>query len=111
MNSGITQGFRKAEDEFEHNKHAGMFVCPAGHLAIRKARTGKKNQGKNQSKTYYFDIEKCKICSLKEGCYKSGAKSETYSVKLKSNEHQDQMNLQESDYFKAKSKHRYKIEA
>lgn len=111
LNPGITQGNRKAEDTFEYNKDAGMFICPAGHLAIRKAKTGKKNQGKNQSETYYFDIEKCKICSLKEGCYKSGAKSKTYSFTLKSNEHQDQMNFQESDYFKEKSKHRYKIEA
>ncbi|MDD1369769.1 transposase, partial [Bacillus sp. MHSD17] len=75
LNPQITQGGRTKEDEFEFNKDAGMYVCKAGHMAIRKARTGKKNQGKNQKHTYYFDIEKCKICAFREGCYKEGAKS------------------------------------
>jgi len=55
------------------HKDAGMFVCPAGHLAIRKARQGKKNIGQNQADTYYFDVEKCKACPLREGCYKEGS--------------------------------------
>ena len=42
LNPSVTQGFRKKEDEFEFNKDAGMYVCKAGHMAIRKARTGKK---------------------------------------------------------------------
>ena len=33
-----------------------MFVCPAGHLAIRKSKQGKKDIGTNQVNTYYFDI-------------------------------------------------------
>src|SRR5690606_21716412 len=65
----------------------------------------------NQVDTYYFDIEKCKHCPFKEGCYKEGAKSKTYSVSIKSNVHTEQMEFQESDYFKEKSKERYKIEA
>ena len=32
---------------FHYNKDADMFVCPEGHMAIRKARTGKKHQGTN----------------------------------------------------------------
>ncbi|GIN85828.1 hypothetical protein J6TS2_22140 [Heyndrickxia sporothermodurans] len=47
----ITQGPRKQEDEFEFNKDAGMYVCKAGHMATRKARTGKKNK-KKQSELY-----------------------------------------------------------
>ncbi len=111
LNPLITQGNRKKEDEFDFNKDAGMYVCKAGHMAIRKARTGKKNVGDNQKDTYYFDIEKCKRCPLREGCYKEGAKSKTYSVSLKSTEHLDQAKFQESEYFKEKSKERYKIEA
>ncbi|WHF51210.1 IS1182 family transposase [Chryseobacterium gotjawalense] len=111
LNPAITQGFRKDEDQFDYNKDADRFVCPAGHMAIRKARQGKKNKGKNQVDTYYFDIEKCKVCPLNEGCYKAGAKSKTYSVSIKSNFHQEQMAFQESDYYKERSKHRYKIEA
>ena len=111
LNPSVTQGIRKKEDEFEFNKDAGMYVCKAGHMAIRKARQGKKGVGNNQANTYYFDIEKCKHCPFKEGCYKEGAKSKTYSVSIKSNEHTEQVKFQESEYFKEKSKERYKIEA
>ena len=44
------------------------------------------------------------MCPLKEGCYKEGAKSKTYSVSIKSDEHVEQMAFQESEYFKAKAK-------
>jgi transposase len=111
LNPCITQGFRKDEDKFDYNKDADMFVCPAGHMAIRKALQGKKNVGKNQVQTYYFDVEKCKTCPLKEGCYKEGSKTKTYSVSIKSDLHQEQITFQETDYYKEKSKHRYKIEA
>ncbi len=107
----ITQGVRKKEDEFQYNKDADMFVCPAGHLAIRKARQGRKNIGANQQTSYFFDVERCKRCSLKKGCYREGAKSKTYSVIIKSNIHKEQIAFQESNYFKEKAKHRYKIEA
>lgn len=111
LNSVISQGIRKKEDEFDYNKDANMFVCPAGHMAVRKAIQGKKNVGENQVITYYFDIEKCKNCPLKQGCYKEGAKSKTYSISIKSEIHQEQIEFEKSEYFKEKSKHRYKIEA
>lgn len=111
LTPSITQGFRKEEDKFDYNKDAGMFVCPAGHMAFRKARQGKKNIGKNQSYTYYFDVEKCKTCPLRDGCYKPGAKSKTYGVKIRSTTHQEQQVFQDTDYFREKAKHRYKIEA
>ncbi|NGM74892.1 transposase, partial [Sphingobacterium sp. SGL-16] len=111
LNPSITQGCRKDEDKFDFNKDAGMFVCPAGHLAIRKARQGKKEQGTNQTETYYFDVEKCKTCPFGQGCYKPGAKTKTYSVSIKSDLHKDQMIFQETEYYRSKSKERYKIEA
>lgn len=111
LNPSITQGFRKDEGRFDYNKDADRFICPAGHLAVRKARQGKKNIGENQVDTYYFDVGKCKSCPLKEGCYKEGAKTKTYSVSIKSGLHQDQMEFQETEYYKEKAKHRYKIEA
>lgn len=107
----VTQGSRKNEDEFQFNKDAGMYVCKEGHMASRKARQGKKNVSKNQVDTYYFDVEKCKVCPQKEGCYKEGAKSKSYSVSIKSDTHKSQIEFQESEYFKEKSKERYKIEA
>jgi hypothetical protein len=111
LNPTITQGGRKEEDNFDYNKDAGMFVCPAGHLAIRKARQGKKNRGKNQADTYYFDVEKCKVCPLREGCYKSGAKTKTYSLIIRSDLHREQMAFQETTEYKESIRHRYKIEA
>jgi transposase len=111
LNVTIAQGARKEEDKFDYNKDADRFVCPAGHMAIRKAVQGKKNIGKNQSQTYYFDVQKCKTCPLKEGCYKEGSKTKTYSVRIKSDLHQEQIAFQETDYYKEKAKHRYKIEA
>jgi transposase len=111
LNPSITQGCRKNEDKFDYNKDADMFVCPAGHLAIKKAKQGKKNNGKNQVRTYYFDVEKCKTCPLKDGCYKAGAKTKSYSITIKSDIHKDQIAFQETDYYKEKTKHRYKIEA
>lgn len=111
LNPSVTQGFRKKEDEFQFNKDAGMYVCKEGHMAIRKARQGKKNVSTNQADTYYFDVHKCEVCPQKEGCYKDGAKSKTYSVTIKSDIHKSQIEFQESEFFKEKSKERYKIEA
>jgi len=111
LNPSISQGTRKGEDKWDYNKDADMFVCPAGHLAVRKARQGKRNIGKNQSYTYYFDVEKCKTCPLRDGCYKPGTKTKTYAVTIKSTIHQEQQIFQETDYFKEKARHRYKIEA
>lgn len=111
LNSVITQGNRAKENELEFNKDAGMYQCKAGHLAIRKAKNNRKTEGKNPRITYYFDIEKCKRCPLKDGCYKEGAKSKTYAETLTCDTHSEQALFQETDYFKEKAKERYKIEA
>lgn len=58
-----------------------------------------------------MEIETCKCCPYKDGCYKEGAKSKTYSVTMKSDIHKKQMQFQESEYFKNKAKERYKMEA
>ena len=107
----ISNGLRKEEEKFDFNKDAGMFVCPAGHMAIRKAKQGKKDGAWNQTWTYYFDIEKCKTCARREGCYKDGAKSKTYSIPIKTEEQNRLMEFQKTPEFKAKARERYKIEA
>ena len=111
LNPTISNGARKEEERFDYNKDAGMFVCPAGHMAIRKARQGKKGQGRNQSLVFFFDVNKCKVCSRRNGCYKEGSKSKTYSVQIKSEEHQQQADFEKSEEFRTKAKVRYKIEA
>ena len=107
----ISNGFRNEEDKFDFNKDAGMFICPAGHMAIRKARQGKKDGERNQVWTYYFDVEKCKTCAHREGCYKYGTKSKTYSVSIRTDEQERLMEFQKTPEFKAKARERYKIEA
>lgn len=111
LNPSTRHGNRLKEDEFEYNKDAGMYVCKAGHMAERKARQGKKGTNANQVTTYYFDVDKCQRCPLKEGCYKEGAKSKSYSVSIKSEEHTKQAQFEDSEHFKQKAKERYKIEA
>ncbi|AWE07702.1 IS1182 family transposase [Lysinibacillus sp. 2017] len=111
LNSVITNGSGQRKIEFDYNKDAGMFVCPAGHLAIRKTLSTNKNKNKNPKMSYYFDIEKCKVCPMREGCYRNEAKSKTYSVTIKSTEHEEQSIFQETDAFKMLAKNRYKIEA
>lgn len=107
----ISNGLRKEEDKFDFNKDAGMFVCPAGHMAIRRLRQGKKYASKNQTWVYFFDIDKCKTCSRRDGCYKEGAKSKTYSVPIRTGEQERLMEFQKTLEFKAKARERYKIEA
>ncbi len=61
--------------------------------------------------SYFFDIEKCKNCTMRAGCYKDRSKPKSYSVTLMSNTHKAQAELQETEYFNQKTKERYKIEA
>jgi hypothetical protein len=105
---------RLSKTKFEYNKDADMYVCEEGHMSIRKVSTrGKKHaeDGQGTVLSYFFDVEKCKCCPKKHGCYKEGAKTKSYSVSIKNNTHKEHMEFQETEYFKEKSKERYKIEA
>ena len=106
----VTHGNSQRNDNFEYNKDAGMYVCKAGHMAIKKFKQGcnKKNQSKVEC--YYFDIEKCKHCPYKEGCYKEGSKSKTYSVTIKEDIHIKHMDYMETKEFKELYAERYKID-
>lgn len=112
VNPAISQGNKSESEQWEYNKDAGMYVCPAGHMATRKAKQGKKGQQRNQVEVYFFDVEKCKICPLREGCYKAGAKTKTYSNSIKTDTQTEQVAFQETEEFKKLYKsERYKIEA
>lgn len=114
LSKSVTHGNGKNKDKFEYNKDAGMYVCQAGHMAIRKAKQGTKSDkfGVNtEVECYYFDVEKCKHCPYKEGCYKNGSKTKTFSVKIKSDIHTAQMDYMKTDEFAEYYSHRYKIEA
>ena len=88
-----------------------MYQCKTGHLAIRKAKDSRRSESKNPRVVYFFDIEECKRCSYREDCYKEGAKSEQYTETLICDSHSEQVQFQETEYFKSKAKERYKIEA
>lgn len=106
----ITDGKRK-NTGFEFNKDADMFVCPAGHLATKKLMKKRSGANRNTQLKYYFDVEKCKVCPLRDGCYKNGAKTKTYSVTIKSTEHKEQEAFQQTEVFKEIARDRYMIEA
>lgn len=114
LSRNVLHGTRKDEDKFEYNKDAGMYVCKAGHMATKKVKSGSKKDscGKNtQVEVYFFDVEKCKVCPMRENCYKDGAKTKSYSVKIKSDTHIEHMDYMESEEFKDLYKNRYMIEA
>ena len=112
VNPAISQGQKSETEQWEYNKDAGMYICPAGHMATRKARQGKKEGKWNQTLTFYFDIEKCKTCALRDGCYKAGAKTKSYSISIKTNTQAEQVAFQETEEFKElHRRERYKIEA
>jgi transposase len=106
----ITNGNRKEEDKFTFNKDADMFVCPAGHLAQKKRKV-KRKDGRSDQIRYYFDVNICKTCPLRDGCYKEGAKTKSYSVTIKSTDHVEHEAYQNTDEFKELARNRYKIEA
>ena len=75
--------------------------------SFKKANSKKKN---NAYYDYYFDVEKCKQCPLKGGCYKDGAKHKTYSIRILSEEHQRQKEFQTTPEFKRDISIRNRIE-
>ena len=110
LSKSVTHGNGKNKEDFEYNKDAGMYVCKAGHMAITKRKTGSKKKNE-QVESYFFDVEKCKHCPSKDGCYKEGAKTKTFSVKIKDDTHIKQMDYMKTDEFKKLYSERYKIEA
>ena len=111
--SSVIDGNRTNKLPFEYNKDADLYVCPAGHLAKRKEKNNRKDgkRLRNSSITYYFDVDKCKVCPLREGCYKEGAKTKTYMVTIKSDEQLEQIEYQKTEEFMSLQRKRYKIEA
>lgn len=109
----VTHGNRKNAEKFGFNKDAGMYVCKAGHMSYKKTSTRPKKHeedGQRTVESYWFNVEKCKECPLRDGGYKEGSKTKSYSVSIKSNTHQGQAAFQETEAFKSTSKYRYIVE-
>jgi IS5 family transposase len=106
----------KLDSQFFYNKDAKMYVCPNGEMAIKKSNHGKKKihgEDEPQFITYFFDVNKCKHCPLRNECgFKDNQRVKTYSVKLKMADiHQEHKNKQETQEYMELAKERYKIEA
>jgi transposase len=114
LNPVISRSEHRDHKGFYFNKDAHMYVCPQGHLAIKKTSTRPKKHkkdGEGTVITYFFDVEKCKHCPIRDGCYKEGAKTKSHSISIRSNTHQKQLDFQNSERFKMRARQRYKIEA
>jgi hypothetical protein len=103
LNPIVHTGGQKQEG-FEYNKDADFVICPAGEHSIRKAIQGSKKSGGSRSLVFYFDVEKCKTCPLREGCYKPGAKHKTYSIRIVAEHYKKQMEFELSEVFKERIK-------
>ena len=104
---------RKTKLEFYYNKDAKMYVCPNGEMAIRKEVHDKKSSDSSTYETYYFNVNKCINCPLKDKCgFKDGQRSKSYSVTLKlADLHKEHNDKQETQEYIELAHERYKIEA
>ena len=104
---------RKTDLEFYYNKDAKMYVCPNGEMAIRKEVHDKKTSDSSTYETYYFNVNKCMNCPLKDKCgFKDGQRTKSYSVTLKlADLHKEHNDKQETQEYIELAKERYKIEA
>lgn len=114
LNANVVQGCRKDDGGFTFNKDAGMYVCPAGHMAVRKSvakAQNKKGKKRAAQEIYHFDPQKCVFCKQRGGCFAYNQQSKTYSVTIHSEAQERQKEFQKTDEFKEKYRERYKIEA
>lgn len=75
-------------------------------------RKDEREQSRNKNKTlrYRWSHRRCSICKLREECL-LGATSKNINIRILSEEHQEQLEFQNTLEFRRLSKERYKIEA
>ena len=113
--SEIHKNITKAQnrnDGFYFNKDAGTMTCPAGHLATHRMYNPRNTEKKNNPHyEYRFDVEKCKQCPLRDGCYKPEAKYKTYHQTILPDVQKEHIEFEKTSVFRDKMRERYKIEA
>ena len=87
-----------------------MFICPNGHLAVRKRSVTYKNDNGRKATFYTFDRAKCSVCPQREKCLK-GAKTKTFSVTQLTPEQRRLLEHSQTQDFRDRRRERYKIEA
>jgi radical SAM protein with 4Fe4S-binding SPASM domain len=108
LNPQVVEAATPKDDGFFFNKDAGRMQCPAGEIAINaKKRTSDHG---NAFMMYTFSKVKCRKCPLAETCRVGCSKTKTYSVTLPNERTLSRIELQNTEYFKERLRHRYKIE-
>lgn len=111
LNPNVANGTRK-DDKFTFNKDAGMYVCPAGHMAVRCTHARRNGKSGNEKYIYYFDILKCRKCKHSALCgYRKGQQAKTYGVIIKTEQQEKQLKAQQSGKFKEEYGIRFIVEA
>lgn len=113
VNPMLYKGNDRKDDGFEYNKDAGMYMCPAGHLATYKYHVKYKDRKKgNDRMRFYFPQDKCSVCKLRAQCLSSEkVRRRSYSVPIRTPQQERQMVFEKSNKFRQKYRERYKIEA
>lgn len=105
----IAEPHTKEREGFAFNKDANTYICSAGHAAMSCEKwRGKKHN--NVVLKYNFSKVICKKCPLENQC-KISKKTRSFSVTLPKEIHTEQLHFQNGEYFKARYRQRYKIEA
>lgn len=111
-NPMLQKGNEFKDDGFELNKDAGMYTCPAGHLAVSKAVRKYKDRSKGNDRVVFrFDPAKCQCCKLRDKCLSPGARTRNYSIPIRTEEQEEQIEYCKTDEFREKIRDRYMIEA
>ena len=117
LNPVITNGHRGQAQGFTYNKDAGMAVCPAGHMAIRKhiidSRSTEKKR-KNKRLRFTFDPHKCRVCKHAAECGYKGTNRDSvkrYTIAILSEQQEELRKRQETEAFREKYRERYIVEA
>lgn len=119
LNPAVARERRVPGGGFTYNKDAGMYVCPAGHMAVRKSivrgATKKGKSGKATRKAgrevHAFDPGLCVVCRRREGCFAYNQTSKSISFSVPSRAQGRQAEFQKTEEFREKYRLRYKIEA
>lgn len=91
-----------------YNKDADTLQCRNGCLAVKKTTSLDRGVVRHM---YWFDIKRCQVCPYRDGCYKPGAKTRTFSFKERETYQEEFLEFANSEQYKTKLKERYKIEA
>ena len=67
---------------FTYNKDAQGVICPAGHLSISSTIRTYKEENNRKVAMYYFDVDRCRCCPFRHGCYKEGSTTKSFSVTI-----------------------------